>query len=85
MPVCYTRSVNTIYRVLFRPIVYCKQESLTSTTFPNSALYSFVTGSLAVRPQPGHTPHLLPTFAISVLYLALAGALLAQLSCSVHQ
>jgi len=30
-----------------------------------------VTGSLAVRPQPGHTPHLLPTFAISVLYLVL--------------
>jgi len=29
----------------------------------------FVTGSLAVRPQPGHTPHWLPTFAISVLYL----------------
>jgi len=33
-----------------------------------------VTGSLAVRPQPGHTPHLLSTFAICVLYLALAGA-----------
>ena len=30
-----------------------------------------VTGSLPVRPQPGHTPHLLPTFAISVLYLAI--------------
>jgi len=26
-----------------------------------------VTGSLAVRPQSGHTPHLLPTFAICVL------------------
>jgi len=30
-----------------------------------------VTGSLAVQPQPGHTPHLLSTFAICVLYLAL--------------
>jgi len=27
-----------------------------------------VTGSLAVRPQPGHTPHLLPTFAV-VFYI----------------
>ena len=33
-----------------------------------------VTGSLAVRPQPGNKPQLLPTFAICVLCLAPAGA-----------
>ena len=35
-------------------------------------MYMSVTGSLAVRPQPGHTPHLLPTFAIYVRRLVLS-------------
>jgi len=38
-----------------------------------SVVHRTVTGSLAVRSQSGHTPHLLSTFAICVLPLALAG------------